>query len=253
MAGEEFRASLHSTELGRDEVEARDVARLIGGLEAVLAAAAYAAAGKPRKGSTGRHRAAIEAASRLRLVAVQPGGVVTLRLPCLGRPTEETFDVEVDDLAGAAFDRLLAAFTQPDDQVDPGIARALADLGQDLAIGERHEHLLLTSSRASVAGRLDAGARDRMRRLADAPLGRQPDVLMGTLREADFDRCTARLHTTTGDTITVEFPAELADQIQEELRVQAVFEGLLTFDPATTAVKRVELRRISSAEPLPLL
>lgn len=253
MSAEEFRATLCGTEGARDEVEARDVARLISGLEAVLAAAAYAAAGRPRKGSTGRHRAAIEMASRLRLVGVEPGGVVALRLPRLGRPTEDTFDVEVDDLAGAAFDRLLAAFTQPDEQVDVGIARALADLGQELAIGERHDEMLLTSTRSTGHGCLDVNTRDRMRRLADAPLSYQHDVLVGTLREADFDRCTARLHTTTGDAITVEFPAELADRIQDELRAQAVFEGLVSRDPASASVRRVELRRISSVEPLPLI
>jgi hypothetical protein len=90
-----------------------------------------------------------------------------------------------------------------------------------------------------------------MRRLADAPLVHQPDVLMGTLREADFDRRTARLHTATGETVTVDFPAELADQIQEALRGQAAFEGIITFDPTTRTVKRVELRRISNPEPLP--
>ena len=251
MAGEEFRAALRGGDAVAGEIEARDVARLIGGLEGALAAAAYAAAGKPRRAATGRHRAAIEAASRLRLVGVAPDGVVTLRLPHLGRPTDATFDLEVDDLAGAAVDRLLAAFGQPDSEVDAGIARALADLGQELAIGERHGELVLTSARTATARHLDPAARDRMQRLADAPLDHQPDVLTGTLREADFDRCTARLHTTTGDTITVEFPPDMADQIQDELRAQAVFEGLIAFDPATTSVKRVELRRISSADPLP--
>ncbi|MBV9822803.1 MAG: hypothetical protein JO144_11240, partial [Actinobacteria bacterium] len=222
MAGEEFHAALRGGETAPGEIEARDIARLIGGLESALAAAAYAAAGKPRRVATGRHRAAIEAASRLRLVSADREGVVTLRLPHLGRPTDATFDVEVDDLAGAAFDRLLAAFGQPDLEVDAGIARALADLGQDLAIGERHAELVLGGGRTVTRRRLDTAARDRMQRLADAPLGRQPDILTGTLREADFDRCTARLHTTGGDTITVEFPPELADQIQEELRAQAV-------------------------------
>ena len=40
------------------------------------AAAAYAAVGRARKGSTGRHRAAIEAASRLRFQTVEAGSVV---------------------------------------------------------------------------------------------------------------------------------------------------------------------------------
>jgi hypothetical protein len=188
----------------------------------------------------------------LRFQAVEPGGfIVVLRLPLLAEVTDATFDLEVDDLAGAAFDRLVESFTQPDHLVDTGIARALADLGQELGIGERHQDLLLSSARTPRTGRLDASTRERMGRLADAPVEHQRDVLVGTLREADFDRSTARLHIATGETVTVDFPAELADKIQDALRGQAVFEGIVTFDPATTTVKRVELRRISNAEPLP--
>lgn len=252
MAGEELRATLRGREATLGVVRAIDVARLIIGLESAVAAAAYAALGKPRRGSTGRHRAAIEAASRLQLQNVEPGSVVAvLRLPRLAEVTDATFDVDVDDLAGAAFDRLVASFAQPDNQVDAGIAKALADLGQELGIGERHDELLLTSARSPAVGHLDASAKERMRRLADAPLGHQPDVVVGTLREADFDRRTARLHAATGETVTVEFPPELDDEIQEALRAQAAFEGIIIFDPTTTTVKRVELRRINTPEFLP--
>ncbi|HST48062.1 hypothetical protein [Jatrophihabitans sp.] len=252
MAGEEFRATLRGSEAALGTVRASDIARLITGLESAVAAAAYAALGKPRKGSTGRHRAAIEAASRLRFQNIESGSVVAvLRLPRLAETTDDTLNVEVDDLAGAAFDRIVAAFAQADDQVDPGIARTLADLAQELGIGERHEELVLTSPRTTSAGHLDASAKERMRRLADAPLGHQPDVVVGTLREADFDRRTARLHAATGETVTVKFPAELDDEIQEALRAQAAFEGIITFDPNTATIKRVDLRRINTSEPLP--
>ncbi len=252
MAGEEFRATLRGSGATLGVVRARDIARLIAGLESAVAAAAYATLGKPRRGPTGRHRAAIEAASRLRFQNVEPGSVVAvLRLPNLAEATPDTFEVGVDDLAGAAFDRIVASFDLPDDQVDPGIARALADLGQELGIGERHDELLLTSARTTGQGRLNGAAKERMRRLADAPLGHQPDVLVGTLRAADFDRRTARLHTSTGETVYVDFPADLEDQIQEALRGKATFEGIVTFDPTTTTVKRVELRRISNPDPLP--
>jgi hypothetical protein len=252
MAGEELRATLHGRDAALGVVRASDIARLITGLEAAVAAAAYAAVGKARRYSTGRHRAAIEAASRLRFQTVEAGSVVAvLRLPQLAEITPDTFDVEVDDLAGAAFDRLIASFSQPADLVDTGIARALADLGHELGIGERHDELVLTSARTTKVGRLDASARERMRHLADGPLGQQSDVLVGTLREADFDRRTARLLTATGETVTVDFPAGLDDEIQEALRTQASFEGVVTFDPSTSTVKRVDLRRISTAEPLP--
>jgi hypothetical protein len=252
MAGEEVRATLRGRDAAREAVRASDIARLITGLESAVAAAAYAAVGRARRSATGRHRAAIEAASRLRVHTVEVG-IVVLRLPQLAPVTPDTFDVEVDDLAGAAFDRLIASFSQPEDQVDVGVARTLADLGHELGIGERHDELVLASARTSQVGRLDVEARERMRHLADGPLGHQPDVLVGTLREADFDRRTARLHTAAGETMTVDFPAELDDQIQGALRARASFEGVVLFDPATAVVRRVELRRISTAEPLPLI
>ena len=253
MAGEEFRATLRGSDAVLGTVRARDVAKLITGMESALAAAAYATLGKRRRSGTGRHRSAVEAAARLRFLGVEAGSVVAvLRLPQLAEAADDgALDMGVDDLAGAAFDRLVTSFALPDAQVDLGIAKALADLGRELGIGERNDELLMTSARTPLVGRLNASARERMRRLADAPQSFQPDVLLGTLREADFDRGTARLHLATGETVGVDFSAEHADDIQEALRGQAVFEGIITFDPTTTTVQRVELRRISNPEPLP--
>ncbi len=252
MACEEVRATLRGdgAQLGR--VPARYLARLIVGVESALAAAAYVSLGKPRRGGTGRHRAAVEAASRLSFRAVEPGSVVAvLALPTLAEEAEDTLAVGVDDLAGAAFDRLVASFHQPDDQVEPTIARALAELAERLGIGDRHRELLLESTRAGRDLRLDAAARLRMRRLADAPPSQQPDVLVGSLREADFDRRTARLHTAGGEVVVVDYPPEMEDEIHEALRGHAHFEGVVTYDPITTTARRVELRRISRPAALP--
>jgi hypothetical protein len=252
MAGEEVRATLRGPGAVLGDVQARDVARLLLGLESALAAAAYVTLGKPRRRDTGRHRAAIEAATRLRFEGVREGSVVAvLALPLLGPDADGALSLSVDDLAGAAFDRLVAAFDAPDDQVDRRLAKALAELAEQLGIGERHDELVLTSGRVDGAGRLDGTARQRMRRLADAPLARQADVLAGTLREADFDSRTARLHTGIGETVRVSFTADLDDQVQEALRGQAEFEGIVTYDPVSDTVRRVELRGIASPETLP--
>lgn len=251
MARDQFRAILRGKDATLGVIRARDVSRLILGLESAVAAGAYAALGVPRRSSTGRHPAAIEAASTLHFQGLEAGSVVAvLRLPQLAEVTEATFDMRVDDLAVAAFNRMVASFSLPDDQVDAGIAGALANLGQDLGIGERHDELLLMSTRTADA-HFNAAVSERMRRLADPPLGHQPDVLVGTLREADFDRRTARLHVSTGETVRVDFPAGLEEQIQEALRAQAAFTGIVTFDPKTTAVQRVQLSGLNTAEPLP--
>lgn len=252
MAGEELRATLRGKTTALGTIRARDIARLIEGLEAALAAAAYATLRSPRRAATGRHTAAVEAASRLHFTDVRPGSVVAvLSLPTLAEETPETLELGVDDLAGAAFDRLVAACYDPDDEVDRGIARALATLAEGLGIGDRHEELLVTSTRSDRDVRLDASVRTRMRRLADSPASRQPDVVIGSLREADFDRRTARLLTATGEAVLVDFSPDLDDQIQDALRSQAHFEGLVTFDAVTSTARRVEVRRISTPEALP--
>jgi hypothetical protein len=252
MAGEELRATLEGGEAQLGQIQARDVARLIQGLEAAVAAAAYAALGRPRRTGTGRHTASVEAASRLVFRGVEAGSVVTvLALPVLARDDEDVLDIEVDDLAGAALDRLVGAAEQSSDHVDAGIARALADLADSLGIGERYDDLLVRSSRSTQVLRLDSAARLHFRRLADSPVAQQPDVLMGSLREADFDRYTARLRTASNETVVVSFPPELEDDVHEALRGQAQFEGEVTYDPATATAKRVHLRRVSSPVSLP--
>lgn len=252
MAGEELRATLRGVEAQLGRVRARDVARLIEGLETAVAAAAYAALGRPRRAGTGRHRAAVEAASRLLFRAVEAGSVVAvLALPMLAEDEEGALDIELDDLAGAALDQLVVVGDLPSGRVDAGIARALADLGDSLGIGDRYDELLVQSRRSNRVLRLDSASRARYRQLADSPLSQQPDVLVGSLREADFDRRTARLRTAANETVVVSFPPDLDDDVHEALRSQAQFEGEVTYDPATAAAKRVHLRRISAPLPLP--
>lgn len=234
------------------EVRARDVARVLTGLEAALAAAAYNALGRPRRAAVGRREAAVEAAARLHFVNVQPGSVATtLALPNLAEQGEAGLQFGVDDLAGAAYDHLVAAFSAPDEEVDRGLARALAELAESLGIGERHQELVLESERTSRPVRLGEVERARMRRLAGARPRRQEDVLVGSLREADFDRQTARLHLATGETVTVSFPPALEDEIYQVLRGQALVEGLVTYDPNTSVARRVEVRAVASPEALP--
>ena len=167
-------------------VQARDVARLLLDLESALAASAYVALGKPRRGSTGRHVAAVEAATRLHLRGIREGSVVAvLGLPVLAADDPETFDVGVDDLAGAAFDQLVAAFNAADQDVDPALARALADMADAAGVGDRNSALAINSTRANAgAGEvvLDAGHRVRFRRIANSAVTDvepQPDMLFG--------------------------------------------------------------------------
>ncbi|NIH68237.1 hypothetical protein [Modestobacter marinus] len=254
MAGEEIRVTLRGDGAELGSIRASDVARLLLGMESAVAAASYAALRQPRRTGTGRHRSAVEAASRLVFQQVEPGSVVAvLSLPVLAPDDSGALDLELDDLAGAAFDRLVASAGQSSEQVDAGIARALADLGDGLGIGERFDELVISSRRNDQVLRLDSAARGYFRRLAGQPtIAQQSDVLVGSLREADFDRHTARLQTSANETVTVTFPPELDDDVHEALRGQAEFAGEVTYDPVTETARRVELRAVSTPLSLPV-
>lgn len=257
MSGDEFKAVLRGPRSHLGRVRARDVGRLMLGIEAALAASAYVALGKPRRAVTGRHVVVVEAATCLTMLQLSDHPVTAvLALPVLVPDGADTFDLEVDDLAGAALDHLMSVPELPEGQVDRALARSLSELGTSLGIGERHDALTLHCKRPRDGRakelRLDAGLHLRMNRVAEAPtVQRSVGTLTGSLREVDFDRRSARLLTEPGENVAVTFAAEMADEIQEALRQQVHFEGMVSFDVATSAVRKVELRRISRAEPLP--
>lgn len=253
MAGEEIRATLSGGEAQLGEIRAADIARLLIGLEAAVAAAAYRALGTTRRGSTGRHIAPVEAASRLKFRAVEQGSVAAvLALPDLTTPEPDMFDLDVDDLAGAAVDRLIGTSVGTDAQgLDPGIARALAELTDQLDIGGRFDALTITSARTTTQLHLDAAARHHLHVVASADAFRDDGAVIGSLREADFDRRTARLRTPLGESVSVSFPAELDGEIQAALRQQTSLVGEATYDPVTSTVRHVSIRAVATQDILP--
>jgi hypothetical protein len=235
-------------ELGR--VAASDIARLILGLERALAGAAYVVLGESRRG-TGRHRQAIENASRLRFVGVESGSVVGV----LALPEADSVDAEfpfpVPHLSDLAFERVLDTINGGAPGVSPELAAAVARLAATLGIGDRNTSLTLTreatgpSDKESRHAVLDASVRERMHRLAaqPQPVGRD-QALVGLLFEADFEEETAKLRLPDGGVVTVAFPPELADDIHEVLRSQARLDGIVRYDPRTSQATHVELRTV---------
>ena len=89
-------------------VAAADIAGIITGLERAIAQAAYLVLGRPRK-RTGRHAQAIEEASRLTFVGVEPGSVIeVLRLPEVGEIDGAGLPFTVSHLSTQAFRRVLS-------------------------------------------------------------------------------------------------------------------------------------------------
>ncbi|WP_204014366.1 hypothetical protein [Sphaerimonospora thailandensis] len=235
------------------QIPAADVAKLILGLQQALAAAASTVVRQRRKGVTGRHPAAIEAASRLAFRGVEPGSVQTLfALPDLGADADgDSFEFgDIPDLAQLAFDRLVRSFSSSDP--DPTLARAIAKLGDELNVGSGGRTLRLVSGNGMSSGILDHSVRVRMNRYIRKQPVQRDDVLVGSLVEADFERHTARLQPAAGPPVQVTFPEEMADAVQECLRRITEFTGNVTFDPGSLVALKIELDRLSAADPLEL-
>lgn len=253
-----IRATLAGPEARLGSVPAADVARLIIGLERALARAAYVALGKSREAQSGRHTAAIERATRLRFVGIEPGSVVELlALPDVNG-TSDALELPVDDLSAAAFEQLVGAIRSQGEDVDPELAASVAQLSDELGIGDRHEHLSLGHASTDIKEQalgpalIDLSVRRRMRAIAQRPRPTQNDTLVGVLVEADFERRTARLQPPVGRAVTVTFAEDLADALYEALRQPAHLKGTVRYDAKTAAARAIELRQVTRAEQLVL-
>jgi hypothetical protein len=67
---------------------------------------------------------------------------------------------------------------------------------------------------------------------------------VGSLVEADFEKCTARLRTPTQSAVDVSFSEEQADDIQAALRRRSTVRGDVLYDPTTNTARSVRLTEI---------
>lgn len=228
-------------ELGR--VPAVDVARLLIGFERAVARAAERIVGR-RPGLSGRRGAAVEATTRLRLVAVRSGSVMpvlTLPEPTIGDGELQLDDLHLGSLAlDAAMDVLLGSSQQPE------VAEAFVALADEVGIGSRYEQLTFVATRNTDerTATLDRSARERLRLVATGGTSAAEDAIVGTLVEADFERRTARLRTSGRRVVNVSFSDDLADTIQEVLRRQSELVGIVEFDEGSGEALRIVVREV---------
>jgi hypothetical protein len=251
----QLRIGLTGGEAHLGEVAASDVAYLILGIERALSQAASVIVGRP-KTTTGRREQVIADAVRLRLVAIEERSVVpVMEIPDVELREDETLDVDVQSLGEAALDRIIDA-VDPLARPDPIIAKALVELAERLRIGDRYDALTLDAKtnghRRRV--RVDGQVRQRLRSYVDSapPVPTRTDALVGVLAEADFEKRTARLRTTTEPAVQIGFDEDLADEIQAALRQQASFRGEVIYDAKSNIAKYVRLQRIERGEQLVL-
>jgi hypothetical protein len=250
--GRVIRVSLTGERAKLGEFAARDFAALVIGVERTLARACGHIVGRHVK-ARGRRERLIERATRLRLVAVEPGSVVgVLELPDLTTSEGEEFGLSDEGLAETALDQTLAS-AAGETEGYRDVIRSLVQLTEDLGVGTRYEALVLEEAsprRQRQPVVLDLAARERLRRLFDPEPTAAPGSLVGVLVEADFEHHTARLRTAARHAIEVKFDDALSDQIQEALRQEASLEGEVAYDRETLVARSVKLRRIERPQQL---
>lgn len=241
----ELRVRLAGPSAHLGQIPAADVGRLLLGVEKAVARAASIHLRRQRVGG-GRREAAVAAAAKIRLLKIEEGSVTpVLELPT--RPEDKaTLDFDVAHLSEEAVDRVL---DELDDSQGPHrhLSRALADLSRELGIGDRYEALTFEfiheeEPRTVV---MDQSVRKRLERNAGIADQREVEkTLTGTLVEADFEKHSARLRRPQGESVTVSFPAELEDDVQNALREQASLEGTVFYAPEDLTARSIKLRVI---------
>lgn len=248
--GRIFRARLIGDDAQLGRVPAADFARLLLGTERAIARSSGHVIGRTIK-PTGRWGTLVEQAARLRLIAIEEGSVVgVLELPEIERDPD-AFDLDVTTLGELALDLVLDVVSGTTDEY-PDVARALASVADDVGVGSRYQAVVFEheGARGRREAQVDAEARQRLRDIGGRRADRREDTVTGVLVEADFESHGARLRTPTGERVTVSFPEELADDIQDALRQQAQFVGEVTYDEKAAQAVLVDLRENTRADQL---
>lgn len=239
-----------NAELGK--VRAADVARLILGIDGIVARAAQLAAGQSPKG--GRRRSAVYKASFTTLVGLEEGSVVSVLRLADRNADEDALDLGgIQDLTDIALRQTIRS-AQADTAAHPALIQAVSKLTDQLRIGERHDAIWVQAG-SNSADRviIDAETRKQLHELRkEAHTFPRAGTVSGTLVEADFEKLTARLRTPAGQKLEVMFNPETADSVQMALRNPAHLVGEITFEPGTSTVASIALRDISSASQMHL-
>lgn len=249
--GTRFRVGLTGPDARLGRVRAVDVANLLISWERAASRAAMSILGKSR--TAGRRGRTIEDSVRFRLHSITRGSVVAeLEVPSLEVDGLE-LGIDAATLGEMAVQKAIET-TEARNDANPEIASALVQLAGELGVGERHESVWIEAKgRQRAKGVIDAPRLAQLRAVVEreTPEYRQ-DRIAGTLVEADFERSTARLRTPEGRAVSVQFDGPLANEIQVALRHPAQLEGTVHFDPRTSLITSVEMRRVVRADQLVL-
>lgn len=248
----EFRWTLEGPGLG--DVEMADVGAFMSGIHRVVQHACGHAVGREVK-VRGRREQAIEQASKIRLAWVESGSVTVYGNPAVAPPEPGSLLLDTPTISELGLQISFGALGQ-DAKNYPDVAGTWVAVADELGIGKRFNALRMDDLRTSKprTAVLDAARKERLRTVAAAASLRSVTGhwVTGRLFEADFDKRTAKLKAPGGGIVTVEFPDELADEIQQALRRYPVLTGEIKFDPKTNQAVSVRVRRINIGQQMPM-
>jgi len=237
-----------SAELG--QVAAADVARLMLGVERILAHAAARVINQ-RIRTTGRWKRVVEDAARIRLVSVERGSVAPVfDLPAWIIPDGAIAFADAETLTSQALTTSMATLAGQVDDAD--IARVALELADEVGLGTRSDAITFRADPGTPServARIDGPSRVRLLEIVKAAERRRGEVT-GRLFEADFERRTAKLRLVTGQVVTVSFTPELEDGIYSVLRGMTAMRGDVTYAPDTAVARRIEVTRLDLPEQL---
>jgi hypothetical protein len=245
----EFEVRLDGPKAHLGEVPAADVAKLLVGVERVLAHASAYLVNRPIK-SRGRREQLVVDASRVALVGVREGSVVPVfAIPDVAPPVG--FALDAAPLGEHALRAALRAATNVS-EAPAEVAGALAQLGRDLDIGTVYASLEFRYTNGGPEQRvtIDGAAVARLEeRAQSAPRLRSGDI-QGVLVEADFEALRGHIRTSEGKRVTLEYGNELADDIEEAIRERRDFVGEVVYDATGETIESVRLTAIERQSPL---
>ena len=237
------------------ELYAADIARLIDGVERAIGRAAAQLDGRA-PGTAGRLPKAAAHAARLRLTDIREGSfeleLAPPDAPSIPEASEqEALDLDDSDLGESAIRAIIDVLSGSETEFVEATA-ALSQLAEDLDIGERYEALALSQpGDVPHEAVLDRSARERLSAVAQRRTRHDDEgTLFGILYEADFEKCSARLRTPLGPSVTVYFSDDHAQAIKEALRESSQLQGRITYNVATSAIVSVDLTDIALTEQL---
>ena len=241
----ELRVTLLGDDASLGAVPAADVARLLSGIEKVMARAAEVRQGRTGQ-QAGRRDAKREAATRLMLRALEPGSLTAVLGIPGGDAAGETLQLDAASLGELAVADTLRTLNEEEEH--PRVAEALAELADNLHIGRRRQKLEmeLTARDGRIHSHIDAAVVERLRCRAEQPTVEEESTITGTMFAVNFENRTAQIRINPINVIrTVRFEDNLTEQVKEALLSLTEFRGIITCDTETETIRSLELQDIT--------